>query len=259
MAFYGKVAVVTGGASGMGRIAARRLADAGAAVAIVDLNEEGLAETAASSPNIHPYRCDVSNLDEVRATVKQIETDLGPVDRLTHAAAIMPGGLLADMSAELINKQMLINYCGTVNMVKTVLDPMLERRKGDIIIFGSMAGDVLTGHLGAYCATKSATNSFGEVLGEELRNSGLRILLVCPPMVNTPLIKQALVDEGFESLQSSTKTGRMANPDSIIDAIEEGIEKGKKIVRPGEAAFMVRWRRFAPRLLWRVLHKANKD
>ena len=259
MAFYGKVAVVTGSASGMGQIAARRLADAGATVAAVDVNEEGLAETAASSPNIHPYRCDVSSLDDVRATIRQIEADLGPIDRLTHAAAIMPAGLLADMPAELINKQMLINYCGTVNMVKTVLEPMLERRKGDIIMFGSMAGDVLTSHLGAYCATKSATNSFGEILIEELRNSGLRILLVCPPMVNTPLIKQALVDHGFESLQSSTKTGRMADPQKIIDAIEEGIEKGKQIVRPAEAAFMVRWRRFAPRLLWKMIHKANQD
>lgn len=259
MAFYGKVALVTGGASGMGKLSAQRLAATGAKVAILDMNEEGLASTEASAESIKAYKCDTSNLEEVRSVVAQVEADLGPIDRLVQAAAIMPAGLLTEMSAELINKQMLVNYCGTVNLVKTVMPAMQARHSGDIIIFGSMAGDVLTSHLGAYCATKSATNTFGEVLIKENRDKGLRILLVCPPMVATPLIEQSLVDDGFASLQDAHKSGRMSSPEFIIDEIEKALEKGKEIVRPGEAKYLVALRRFAPSLLWKIMLKANKD
>lgn len=90
MNLTGKVALVTGGASGMGRICALRLASQGASVAIVDLNDAGLQSTAAESERIHPYRCDVANQDQVREVVARIATELGPVDRLVHAAALMP-------------------------------------------------------------------------------------------------------------------------------------------------------------------------
>jgi short-subunit dehydrogenase len=124
-------------------------------------------------------------------------------------------------------------------------------------MFGSMAGDVLTHNLGAYCATKSATNTFAEVLVKENLKSPIRFLLVCPPMVNTPLVKQAL-DDGPGSLQMAKDTGRMASPESIIDAVEAAIEKGRWVVRPAEARFMVLWRRLFPGLLWKVMERANK-
>ena len=242
----------------MGRLSALRLANAGAKVAVLDMNEEGMAETCSLASNISAYRCDTSDLANVREVVAQVEGELGSIDRLTQAAAIMPAGLLKDMPAELINKQMLINYCGTVNMVKTVMPAMLARHSGDIIIFGSMAGDVLTNHLGGYCATKSATNTFGEVLIKENKNCGLRILLVCPPMVATPLIEQALVDDKFSSLHGAHQSGRMSSPDFIVDEIEKALEKGKEILRPGEAKYLVALRRLAPGLLWKLMFKANQ-
>ncbi len=257
MAFHGKVAVVTGGASGMGRVAALRLALQGAKVAIVDLNDRALQEAAAESDNITPFKCDVSNLQQVQQLVSDIETMVGPVDRLIHCAAIMPGQSLQDMPAEKITQMMAINYGGTVNMVKTMMPLMQQRGSGDIIMFGSMAGDVLTHHLGAYCATKSATNTFAEILVKENLNSPLRFLLVCPPMVNTPLVKQA-IDHGPGSIQTAKSSGRMASPESIIDAVEAAIEKGKWVVRPGEAGFMMLWRRLFPGLLWKLMEKANK-
>lgn len=258
MAFKGKVALVTGGASGMGQLDALRLAKQGAKVAIMDLNEKGLQETASQSPNIKAYKCDVSNLEEVRQVIAQIENELGPIDRLTHCAAIMPGQSIKDMSAELINKVMAVNYFGTVNLTKTLMPLMEKRGGGDIILYGSMAGSVLTHHLGAYCATKSAINSFAEILVRENLNSPIRFLLVCPPMVNTPLVSQATA-HGPESLKDSAKTGKnMAQPQEIIDAVEAAIERGDWVVRPKPAAFMMLWRRLFPCSLWWVMEKANK-
>ena len=81
MAFHGKVAVVTGGGSGMGREAALQLARNGATVAIVDMNEAGMDETCSQQSGITAYRCDVSNLEAVQALVGRIESELGPIDR----------------------------------------------------------------------------------------------------------------------------------------------------------------------------------
>lgn len=257
MAFYGKVALVTGGASGMGRLTALRLAAQGAKVAIFDLNDENLAATAAESDNITAYKCDVSDLEQCQARVAEVETTLGPIDRLTHCAAIMPGQSMKAMPTQTITRMMDINYGGTVNMVKTVWELMEQRGKGDIIIFGSMAGDVLTHNLGAYCATKSATNTFAEVLIHENKQSPIRFLLVCPPAVNTPLVDQA-VAEGPPSLQGAVDANRLASPESIIDAIEAAIEKGKWVVRPGEAKVMVLLRRLFPGFVWWMMEKFNK-
>jgi NAD(P)-dependent dehydrogenase (short-subunit alcohol dehydrogenase family) len=257
MAFYGKVALVTGAASGMGRVAASRLAQQGAEVAIVDMNEPALRELAAEFSNMTPFKCDVSDLAQVEQLVADVEARLGPIARLTHCAAIMPGRSLVAMSAADINAMMAINYGGTVNMVKSVWPGMALRGAGDIILFGSMAGDVLTHNLGAYCATKSATNTFAEILYHENRHSPIRLLLVCPPMVNTPLVKQAL-EHGPGSITGAYERGRMASPESIIDAAEAALEKGKWRVTPGEAGFMMLWRRLFPGLLWKLMEKANK-
>jgi len=252
MAFKGKVALVTGGASGMGKTAALRLANEGALVAIVDLNEQALAETAAQSPNIRPYRCDVSDLAQVREVVGRIEAEVGPVDRLVHCAAIMPGDSIRGMSAELTNKQMLVNYCGTVNMVKTLMPLMEQRGGGQIVMFGSMAGSVLTYNLGSYSATKAAVNTFAEVLVRENPNSPVQFLLVCPPMVDTPLISQA-IEKGPAGIKESKEKKRMRSPEFIIDAVEQALERRQWIVQPGEAKFLMWLRRFSPGLLWKIM------
>ncbi len=142
MAFHGKVALVTGAGSGMGQISAWRLADEGARVAALDLNAEGLAKTAAGRDNVRSYVCDVADFGAVESTVARITEELGPIDRVTHAAAIMPASPLVDMPAEKILRLMEINYAGTVHLTMATLPAMLERRSGDLILFGSLAGPV---------------------------------------------------------------------------------------------------------------------
>jgi NAD(P)-dependent dehydrogenase (short-subunit alcohol dehydrogenase family) len=94
MPFTSQVVFVTGAGSGMGRLAAQRMADAGARVAAVDVNTAGLAATAEGREHIHTWRLDVTDNEAVLATVKEVEDRLGPIDRVYNAAAIMPTGLL---------------------------------------------------------------------------------------------------------------------------------------------------------------------
>jgi NAD(P)-dependent dehydrogenase (short-subunit alcohol dehydrogenase family) len=258
MAFHGRVALVTGAASGMGRISAHRLSDAGALVAAVDVDEAGLRETTANHNNIRPYLCDVADADAVAATVARARTDLGAIDRVTHAAAIMPTSPLAQASPSWVERLMRVNYDGTVNVVLATLPAMLERGSGDLVIYGSLAGHVLAPHIGAYSASKAAVNAFAEVLIRENSGSGARILLVCPPMTNTPLIEQAKRTSNPRSIQIGIEQGRLADPHFVVDAVEDGLEKGKTILFPGrEARVLFALRRFAPNFLWKLILRAE--
>jgi NAD(P)-dependent dehydrogenase (short-subunit alcohol dehydrogenase family) len=252
MAFEGKVALVTGGGSGMGRLAARRLAGAGAKVAALDVNEEGLRETARGHMGISAHTLDVTDEPAVAETVRRIEADLGPVDRVLNAAAIMPTGLLMDQDMRLINRIMEINYCGTVNVTMATLPGMLERGRGDLVNFASIAGWMPAIHFGAYNASKFAVVAFTEVLHHENRGKGVRFACVCPPPVATPLLDQAKsqpkVLDQFDPIA----------PEQVLDRIERSLEKGKLMVFPdASSAISQRIRRFFPSLLWRISHRTE--
>lgn len=253
MAFRGNVALVTGAASGMGRLACRRLADAGARVAAVDLNEEGLRETAGARDSIRAYAQDVTDAPGVAELVGRIESELGPVDRVMNAAAIMPTGFLLDQDTETIRRVMDINYGGIVNVTCAVLPGMLERGSGDVVNFASIAGWSPTLHFGAYNASKFAVVAYSEVLFHENRGKGVRICCVCPPPVKTPLLEQAK-----SKPKMLEQAGKPIAPDQVLDAIESGLEKGQLFVFPGRGThFGVLMRRWFPGLLWRIVHRVE--
>ena len=246
------VTLITGGASGMGLLLAKKLLAAGDTVALVDINP--VQDPALASA--HAFTCDMSDTEATQALVQEIGATLGDVTRLVHCAAIMPGGDLGEMDALQINRVMAVNYMGTVNITKAVLPAMLAKDSGQIAIIGSMAGSVLTHGLGAYCASKSATNTFVEVLQQENRSNNVQIMLICPPMVDTPLVNQA-VEGGPKSLGLAKSSNRMASPETIVDAIIQGLQNGDALVQPGEAKFMMWLRRFSPAFLWWVMRRAN--
>ncbi len=252
MAFRGELALITGAGSGMGRLASQRLAEAGASVAAIDVNEEGLRATAGDSDRIETFAIDVTNARAVEKTVRKIESRMGPIDRVMNAAAIMPTDFLLNQDADQINRVMEINYGGTVNVTMATLPGMLERGSGDLINFASVAGWAPTMHFGAYNASKFAVVAFTEVLYHENRGRGVRFSCVCPPPVATPLLAQAKskpkVLEGITPI----------SPETVLDAIERDLEKGKLMVFPDRnAALVVRLRRWLPSLLWKNLHRTE--
>jgi NAD(P)-dependent dehydrogenase (short-subunit alcohol dehydrogenase family) len=252
MAFHGKVALVTGAASGMGRLATRRLAAGGARVAALDVNEAGLRETRGEDERVRTYRLDVTDARAVEATVRQVEADLGPVDRVLNAAAIMPTDRLLDQDADLVNRIMAINYGGTVNVTMAVLPGMLERGRGDLVNFASVAGWLPTLHFGAYNASKFAVVAFTEVLYHETRGRGVRFACVCPPPVATPLLDQA------KSQPKVLDAVPPIPPERVLDAIERDLERGRLMVVPDRNAALTVWfRRFLPGLTWWNVHRVE--
>jgi NAD(P)-dependent dehydrogenase (short-subunit alcohol dehydrogenase family) len=252
MSFAGQVVFVTGGGSGMGRLAAQRMADSGARVAVVDVNESGLAETAEGFEGIHTWRLDVTDNQAVLATVKEVEDRLGPIDRVYNAAAIMPTGLLMEQDTETITRIMDVDYNGLVHVAKATLPGMLERGRGDLINFASIAGWGPTMHFGAYNAAKFAVVAFSEVLFHENRGQGVRIIAVCPPPVATPLLDQAT------SKPKVLEMGKPIPPGRVLDAIERDLAKGKPFCFPTAQTKLAQiMRRFAPGLVWSMVHRVE--
>jgi NAD(P)-dependent dehydrogenase (short-subunit alcohol dehydrogenase family) len=236
----------------MGRLATRRLAAGGAQVAALDVNEAGLRETRGDDERIRSYAVDVTDSRAVAETVRRVEAELGPIDRVMNAAAIMPTERLLNQDAELINRIMAINYGGTVNVTMAALPGMLQRGRGDLVNFASVAGWLPTLHFGAYNASKFAVVAFSEVLYHENRKSGVRFACVCPPPVATPLLDQA---KSQPKILSELPPIR---PETVLDAIERDLERGRLMVFPDRNAAATVWiRRHLPRFLWWNVHRVE--
>ncbi|MDG2412217.1 MAG: SDR family NAD(P)-dependent oxidoreductase [Halioglobus sp.] len=247
--------LITGGGSGMGREAARRFAAQGLTVALLDVNSEGMAETADSFNTIHSWSVDITDFEAVCAAVREVESQCGEVYRLYNCAAIMPFGKLVEQDNAVIHKQMAINYGGLVNITQAVLPGMLERGRGDFVSFASMAGIIPMLLTGAYTATKFAVRAFTETLYHEHRDSGIRFACVCPPAVATPLLKQGRETAWPKMLEDQSEP---IAPSVVIDAIESCLDKGKFFVYPTrDAKIGAIMRRLAPGLIWKQVHQVE--
>ena len=245
-------ALITGGASGIGRLHALRLAARGVPVAILDLNREALDAVAGEHENIRPFACDVTDEAVLAETVARIEAEMGEIGCLIVCAAIMPGGDLLSGPPSRINKAMQVNYGGMVNTVNEVVGRMLARGRGDVIIYGSTAGIVPIDRFGAYGATKAAVNHYAKVLISENRNKGLRFQLVCPPAVDTPLLSQQAADGPGLLKEGKNSLSQMITPEEVVTSVERALEAGREIHYPGRGKLIELAYRAFPKLIQRV-------
>lgn len=248
------VLFITGAGSGLGQLSAKRALASGWAVAAIDVNATGLDQLG-DSPKLLKLVVDITDPIAVQAAVERCETELGPITRLTNAAAIMPLGLLMDQPSETIQKIMAINYGGMVNMSKAALPKMLARDSGEFVSYASMAGHWPIIYMGAYNAAKHAVAAYTEVLFHETRNSGVRIVCVCPPIVATPLLEQAkstVWPKIFDLLPP-------IKAEVVLDEIERALKRKTLWVFPGPMTAMSwRLRRWLPSALWWTVHQVEK-
>ena len=246
-----KVVFITGAGSGMGQLAAKRALAEGSAVAALDVNALGL-ELLGSAKNLLKLVVDVTDPVAVKAAVERTEQELGPIDRVLSAAAILPLGLLMDQDQSLIHRVMAINYGGLVNVAKAALPGMLSRDRGEFISFASLAGHFPSIYFGAYDASKFAAVAFTEVLRNENRKSAVRFACVCPPFVATPMLELAEDNVRPKSLDRT----RPLSSDEVLDVMEAGIARGKFLIMPGLAAkISYLLRRLSPDLAWWLVRR----
>ncbi|MEU1285215.1 SDR family oxidoreductase [Kitasatospora sp. NPDC005856] len=239
------MAIVTGAASGIGRAAALRLARAGWAVAAVDVDAAGLDALAELAPGMSPFVCDVTDHAAVVAVVGDIGRELGPPRRLVHCAAVATMGRLLDAEPADALRLMDVLYGGTLHMVRAVVPAMAARGGGELVLLGSIGGWVPVPMGGAYGAAKAAVHFLAEIVAAEHRGDGIRVLCVCPPAVETPMLARIRL-----ATPELLGPRRGLSPEQVLDSMDRALARGQAWAFPGRGTRAL-WtaRRLAPRAL----------
>ncbi len=215
----GHTAIVTGAASGIGAAIARRLAKAGATVAIADINGAAAAEVAATIPGALAVAMDVTNTESVQAAVDSVIAQTGRVHILVNNAGI--GGKAAPLWEQNIDdwhRCIAINMDGVWNGCKAVLPHMRENKYGRIVNIASIAGKEGNPNMSAYSATKAAVIGFTKSVAKEVATEGICINAVSPAVVRTPILEQ-LTPQQVAYMTEKIPMRRTGEPEEIAAVV----------------------------------------
>jgi all-trans-retinol dehydrogenase (NAD+) len=188
----GKNVLITGAASGIGRLMALKIAAMGGRVILWDINQEGL-ETVCDqihrwNLNAAPYTCDVTDRETIQFTAARVLAEQGAVDVVINNAGVVSGKPLLELSDEAIQRTFEINALACFWITRAFLPGMIRRKAGHIVTISSAAGIIGVPNMTDYCASKAAAIGFDDALRVELKHLGypdIRTTLICPYYIST--------------------------------------------------------------------------
>ncbi len=225
MRFGQETAIVTGGASGIGRAVATTLAKEGASVAILDINlqaAQGVADEISSQEGAATaIHADVTQPDSMKEAVLQATAQLGHIDILISNAGWDEMKPFNDTDPSFWHRVVDINYLGHLAVIKAVLPHMIERNTGRIVTVASDAGRVGSSGEVVYSGAKGGVIAFSKALAREVSRNGIRINCVCPGLVDTPLLASTTSDNDkiINAIVRSIPMKRVGQPQEVADAI----------------------------------------
>jgi len=234
----GRWALVTGAASGIGRETALECARRGASLALCDLDEPGLEETAASARTLGrevlTRRVDVASAEEMAAFADAVHERTPGVDLLVNNAGVAIGGGMLVTSLEDWAWIRGVNLDGVVHGVHYFAPRMVERGAGHVVIVSSMAGYAAAEGLAAYNTTKFAVLGLAEALADELRPRGVGVTAICPGLIDTPITRNVRLRGTWDN---ETERARMVDgyrrrgytPDRVAKAILSAVQRNRVV------------------------------
>jgi len=222
MKLNGKIAVVTGAASGIGLATAQALAEAGAMVFLGDVNEGGGNAAAAgiksAGHNAEFIQLDVTSDDSVAEFCNSVQRHAVAVDILVNSAGWSTIEFFARTGPELWQRLIDLNYVGTLKVTHAFLDKMIERSSGKIVNIASDAGRVGSSGEAVYSGAKGAVIAFTKALARETARYSINVNCVCPGPTDTPLLA-SIPEKQREALARAIPFRRFAKPSEVADAV----------------------------------------
>ena len=225
MSLSGKIALVTGAGSGIGKISAIQLAKNGAELVVLGRNEKKLAETSSeiskSVGKCKWYSVDLTNTKEISDSVHIIRKECGEIDILVNSAGVNIPQKAEDVTIEAWNTIMDTNVKGLFFCCQAVgRQSMIPRKQGVIVNISSQAGKVALPLRAAYCSSKGAVDQLTRVLAFEWAKYGIRVNAVAPTFVETPFTKEMLIDQEFKNfVMNKIPLKRLATPLEVANAV----------------------------------------
>jgi NAD(P)-dependent dehydrogenase (short-subunit alcohol dehydrogenase family) len=203
------LALVSGGASGIGAAVVDRLRAAGSRVVVLDVNEP------------LDYRCDVSDPAAVDAAIAAIVGSLGVPTRVVTCAGIARAGMLLDQSPIDFRQVFEVNLVGTWLVLRAAARAMIDAEVGgSMVAVSSISGTLADRHAGAYCVSKAGVDMLARVAAVEWGRYGIRVNAVGPGVTETPLVVNATALPGWvDGLTERTALGRLGEPDDVAQAV----------------------------------------
>ena len=226
ISFDGKVALVTGASAGMGLATAQAFAEAGAAVALADINEPAAREAAdklvADGHRAIALRCDVADEDQVAAMVQQTVAAFGRLDAAFNNAGIQTTNIeTADADGEEFDRVNSINLRGVWNCMKHELRHMREQGSGAIVNCSSIGGLIGLPGLATYHASKHGVIGLTKSAALEYAARGIRINAVCPGTIDTPMVARMIAadKDAMAAIMKDQPNGRLGRPEEVASAV----------------------------------------
>jgi len=231
------VAVVTGGAGGIGAAVCRELAAAGRSVIVVDLDPAHARRTAEALPGggHRGVGLDVADTEAVRTAMTAVEAEVGPIATLINVAGwdrFMP---FVETTPEFWDRVIAINYRGILNTVHAVLPGMIDRGRGSIVSVASDAARVGSSLEATYAGAKGAVIAFSKSVAREVARHGITVNVVCPGPTDTPLIRGMAGELGsgerfMDALVKAIPMRRLATPEDVAPAVVFLASEGARFI-----------------------------
>jgi NAD(P)-dependent dehydrogenase (short-subunit alcohol dehydrogenase family) len=243
----GRPAVITGAASGIGRSLAQRLSRHGSPVALADVDEAGLEETAASLDGPVLSRVlDVRDADDVHRFAKEVQNWLDlPLAAVFNNAGVATSATVLNSRPEDDRWLFDINFWGVVNGTRAFLPQLLEQNYGVVVNTSSVYGLVGMPKNSAYCAAKFAVRGFTDSLRQELRGTGVSAVTVHPGGIRTNIVRNARIHSdpdgqgrSLEEMAADFDKIALTTPDKAAEAIHRGVERGRSRILVGPDAYV---------------------
>ena len=237
--FDGKIIIITGGSSGVGKKLAQRLVGKGARLALVARDEKKLRivkkelqSSGIGDQAVGVFPCDVADSKSVEETFGYIAKKIGMPDILINSAGILREGYFEKKPLKTFREVMDINFFGTLHCIQSVLPYFKKKGGGRIVNISSVAG--LTGVFGysAYCASKHAVTGLTATLRSELKHQNITFHIVYPPEFDSPMVDEINTYRSEEN-KTLAKTIPKLSADKVADEIIKGIEKNRYEIIPG--------------------------